>query len=100
MIETLLDYYFYQQSYVSLKSKNMVKFCVHISPIFSYRVTYRYICMYFYRQKLQWHKCLLPAFIPEPKPDHVSGSSRLCFDLVNWVNSEYHNQQKFGVTKV
>ena len=32
-------------SYLSLKSKNVVKFCVHISPIFSCWVTY-FICLY------------------------------------------------------
>ena len=40
MVEIILDYYVYQQSYSSLKSKNVVKFCVHISPIFSCPVTY------------------------------------------------------------
>ena len=35
-------YYFYQQSYLSLKSKNVAKFCVHISPIFSCLVTYTF----------------------------------------------------------
>ena len=34
----------YQQSYSSLKSKNVVKFCVHISPIFSCSVTYTILC--------------------------------------------------------
>ena len=37
-------------SYLSLKSKDMVKFYVYISPIFSYRVTYigkyKHACMY------------------------------------------------------
>ena len=40
MVWMLLQYYFYQQSYWSLKFKNVVKFCVHISPIFSCLVTY------------------------------------------------------------
>ena len=40
MVGIILDYYFYQQSYLILKSKNLVKFCVHISPIFSCSVTY------------------------------------------------------------
>ena len=40
MVGITLDYYFYQLSYLSLKSKNVVKFCVHISPIFSCPVTY------------------------------------------------------------
>ena len=39
MVEILLDYYFYLLSYLSLKSKNVVKFCVHMSPIFSCPVT-------------------------------------------------------------
>ena len=39
MVGITLDYYFYRQSYSSLKSKNVVKFCVHISPIFSCPVT-------------------------------------------------------------
>ena len=33
MVGIIFDYYFYQQSYSSLKSKNVFKFCVHISPI-------------------------------------------------------------------
>ena len=40
MMLILLDSYYYLQSYLSLKSKNMVKFYVYISPIFSCRVTY------------------------------------------------------------
>ena len=39
MVRIIFDYQFYQQSYASLKSKNVVKFCVHISPIFSCPVT-------------------------------------------------------------
>ena len=48
MVGILLDYYFYQKSYSSLKSKNVAKFCVHNSPIFSCRVTYIriYMCVY------------------------------------------------------
>ena len=42
MVGIIFDYYFYQQSYSNLKSKNVVKFCVHISPIFSCPVTYIY----------------------------------------------------------
>ena len=38
MVEILLDYYVYLLCYLSLKAKNVVKFCVHISPIFSCRV--------------------------------------------------------------
>ena len=40
MVGIILDYYVYQRSYSTLKSKNLVKFCVHISPIFSCLVTY------------------------------------------------------------
>ena len=37
-----VPYYDYSRSYLSLKSKNVIKFHVHISPIFSCRVTYTY----------------------------------------------------------
>ena len=40
MLGIILDYYIYQRSYLILKFKNLVKFCVHISPIFSCPVTY------------------------------------------------------------
>ena len=40
MVGIILVYYFYHQSFSSLKSKNVVKFCVHISPIFSCPVTF------------------------------------------------------------
>ena len=40
MLGIITDNYFYQQNYSSLKFKNVVKFCVHISPIFSCPVTY------------------------------------------------------------
>ena len=40
MVGILLDYYMYRSSCSSLKSKNVVKFYVYISPIFSCRVTY------------------------------------------------------------
>ena len=46
MVKILLDCYLYQLSISSLKAKNVVKFCVHISPIFSCRVTYIYIYIY------------------------------------------------------
>ena len=48
MVGIALDYYFYQQSYLSLKIKNEVKFCVHISPVFSCPVTYIAICVTIY----------------------------------------------------
>ena len=34
MVRIILDYYFNQ--YLILKSKNVVNFCVHLSPIFSH----------------------------------------------------------------
>ena len=40
MVRFIFDYHFYQQSYLSLKPKNVVKFCVHISPIFLCPVTF------------------------------------------------------------
>ena len=40
MVKSLLDYYAYTKSYLMLKFKNVVKFHVHIRPIFSCRVTY------------------------------------------------------------
>ena len=40
MVKSLLDYYAYTKSYLILKFKNVVKFHVHIRPIFSCRVTY------------------------------------------------------------
>ena len=40
MVGIIFDYYLNQRSYLILKSKNLVKFCVHISPIFSCPVTY------------------------------------------------------------
>ena len=51
MVGIIFDYYLYQQSYLSLKTKNVVKFCVHISPIFSCPVTimsvhnYKHACI-------------------------------------------------------
>ena len=39
MVKSLLDYYAYTKSYLILKSKNVIKFHVHIRPIFSCRVT-------------------------------------------------------------
>ena len=39
MVKSLLDYYAYTKSYLILKFKNVVKFHVHIRPIFSCRVT-------------------------------------------------------------
>ena len=44
MVQILLDYYTRTRSYLVLKSKNVVKFYVHIRPIFSCRVTYSYVC--------------------------------------------------------
>ena len=63
MVEIILDYYFYQQSYSSLKSKNVVKFCVHISPIFSCPVIYvcTHSCVYVYQKYLcmcLYDKCM------------------------------------------
>ena len=40
MVKRLLDYYAYTKSYLILKFKNVVKFHVHIRPIFSCRVKY------------------------------------------------------------
>ena len=40
MVKIVLDSYVYTKSYLILKSKNVVKFYVHIRPIFSCRVTY------------------------------------------------------------
>ena len=40
MVKNLLDSYNLLRSYLSLKCKNVVKFYVHISPIFSCHVTY------------------------------------------------------------
>ena len=43
MVKSLLDYYIYYaytKRYLILKSRNMVKFHVHIRPIFSCRVTF------------------------------------------------------------
>ena len=49
MVKIVLDSYVYTKSYLILKSKNVVKFYVHIRPIFSYRVTYSVsssVCQY------------------------------------------------------
>ena len=40
MVKIVLDSYVYTKSYLILKFKNVVKFYVHIRPIFSCRVTY------------------------------------------------------------
>ena len=40
MVKIVLDSYVYTKRYLILKSKNVVKFYVHIRPIFSCRVTY------------------------------------------------------------
>ena len=42
LVKILLINYVYSQSYETLKSKKVVKFYVHISPIFSCQVTYYY----------------------------------------------------------
>ena len=39
MVKIVLESYVYAESYLILKSKNLVKFYVHISPILSCRVT-------------------------------------------------------------
>ena len=39
MVKIVLGSYVYTKSYLILKSKNVVKFYVHIRPIFSCRVT-------------------------------------------------------------
>ena len=44
MVKIVLDSYVYTKSYLILKSKNVVKFYVHIRPIFSCRVTFN-ICI-------------------------------------------------------
>ena len=56
MVGIILVYYFYQQSYLSCKFKNVVKFSVHISPIFSYPVTFIVVL------KSLWIDCSIRVF--------------------------------------
>ena len=61
MILILLDYYYYLQSYLSLKSKNVVKFFVHIS-LFSHARSH--IIMPSYTDQSFYLKEIAPA-VPE-----------------------------------
>ena len=51
----LLHYFMYWLSYSSLKLENVVKFCVHISPIFSCRVTFIFNIDAFFVRNLFYH---------------------------------------------